>query len=110
MLRVAANVILRQVNLPKNLAAGLFLWMKPAGPQAIHAGGLFLWMEPARSPSHPRRRPVFVDATRLEPKPSTLEAGFCGWPLHLWHIPFVLCPSFSVRSRKGCIGGALNAW
>ena len=39
-------------------AGGLFLWMKPFKARVIHAGGLFLWIT---SPSHPRRRPVFVD-------------------------------------------------
>ena len=35
--------------------------------------GKELSSSPAWGPSHPRRRPVFVDRPRLEPKPSTLE-------------------------------------
>ena len=41
----------------------------------------------------------------MEPESSTQKACFRGWPLSLWHIPFVLFPCFSEPSLKGLIGG-----
>jgi len=56
-------------------AASRVLAAAPRGDRIL----AFFVGSPARSPTHPRWRPVFVDGTRQKPDSSTLKACFCGW-------------------------------